>query len=72
MKMPKWVFPVAMALCGLMINVSRSYAKPEYTKKEKKPCVACHTSAKSKDLNDTGKCWEKKKSFDGCPTPGKK
>jgi len=72
MKIPKWIFPVTLALCGLLINVSRSYAKPEYTKKEKKPCVACHVSAKSKDLNDTGKCWEKKKSFDGCPAPGKK
>lgn len=45
-----------------------SYAKPEYTKKEKKPCVTCHVSAKSKELNDTGKCYDKSKSLKDCPT----
>jgi hypothetical protein len=72
MKLRKWMLPAMMAACSLLINVSHSYAKVEYTKKEKKPCVACHTSAKSKELNETGKCWEKNKSFEGCPAPEKK
>ena len=68
MRMPKWLFPAAMAVCGLVINVSHSYGKAEYTKKEKKPCTACHTSAKSKDLNAVGKCYETKKSMADCAT----
>lgn len=72
MRIPNWTIPVAMALCGLLLNVTSSYGKPEYTKQTKKPCTACHVSAKSKDLNATGKCWAEKKSFDGCATPGKK
>jgi len=40
---------------GLLLNVSVSSAKPDYTKKEKKPCTYCHTSTGSKELNDAGK-----------------
>ena len=40
--------------------------KPEYTKKEKTACVTCHVKSGSKELNDVGKCYEKKKSLNGC------
>lgn len=40
---------------GLLINVNLASAKAEYTKKEKKSCTYCHTSAGSKELNDAGK-----------------
>lgn len=40
---------------GLLMNVNVGSAKPEYTKKEKKSCTYCHTSAGSKELNDAGK-----------------
>ncbi len=68
MRIPKWAFPVAMAACGLLINVSGSYGKPQFSKETKKPCTTCHPSAKNKELTETGKCWKEKKSFDGCPT----
>ena len=40
---------------GILLNVSVSPAKPDYTKKEKKGCTYCHTSNGSKELNDAGK-----------------
>jgi hypothetical protein len=40
---------------GLLLNVTPSSAKPDYTKKEKKACTYCHTAANSKELNDAGK-----------------
>lgn len=33
-------------------------AKPEFSKKEKKGCVACHTANGSKQLNDAGKFYK--------------
>jgi len=48
------------------ISATTSFGKPEYTKKEKKACTACHVSAKSKDLNDTGKCYHEKKDMKAC------
>jgi hypothetical protein len=55
-------------MVGLAFNSAQVYGKPEYTKKEKKGCVTCHVSAKSKDLNATGECYKKSKSLEGCPT----
>jgi hypothetical protein len=46
--------------------------KPDYTKKEKTSCTTCHIKPGSKDLNDLGKCYEKKKSLDGCKVEPKK
>ena len=48
-----------------------SFAKPEYTKKEGKNCVTCHTKAASKDLNEVGKCYEKSKTLKDCKVPAK-
>ena len=44
-----------------------SFATQDIAKKEKKPCTTCHTSAKSKDLNSTGKYYKEKKTLDGAP-----
>ena len=51
----KFVIPVFVLFLGIVANSTLSYAKPEYTKKEKKGCTFCHVSAKSKELNDAGK-----------------
>lgn len=48
------------------ISATATFGKVEYTKKEKKACTACHVSAKSKDLNDTGKCYHEKKDLKAC------
>jgi hypothetical protein len=56
----------AVLVLGLVLSSTVSFGKPEYTKKEKKGCVTCHVSAKSKDLNDTGKCYGEKKDLAAC------
>jgi hypothetical protein len=38
-------------------------AKPDYSKKEKKGCTTCHTSAKSKELNEAGKHYQTHKTL---------
>ena len=44
-----------------------SYAKPEYTKKEKKGCTFAMSTQGKKDLNDAGKCYaEHDHSLDAC------
>lgn len=55
---------IAMVLTGFGATLMQ--AKPEYTKKEGKGCVTCHTKARSKELNDVGKCYEKSKSLKDC------
>ncbi len=47
-----------------LLSLSMLYAKPEYTKKEGKACTYCHS--KGKELNDTGKCYQKQHKLDGC------
>ncbi len=44
---------------SMIIVASLSMAKPEYAKKEGKSCTFCHVKAGQKDLNDTGKCYQK-------------
>ena len=66
---------VEVALVGALLaafSVSLVQAKVEYTKKEGKPCTTCHVKANSKELNDVGKCYEKKKSLKECLPPEKK
>ncbi len=55
MRIVKFFFPVVVMTAGLLMNVTVSSAKPDYTKKEKKACTYCHTAANSKELNDAGK-----------------
>jgi hypothetical protein len=46
-------------LAGVTILVAPfANSTPEYSKKENKQCMYCHTSMGSKDLNDAGK-WYK-------------
>ncbi|MCC6859234.1 MAG: hypothetical protein IT158_11770 [Bryobacterales bacterium] len=69
MKM-KFALPATILAAGLLATTA-SYAKPEYTKKEKKGCVFCHVSAKSKELNDAGKYYQEKKTLEGYKAPQK-
>ncbi len=68
----KLIIPAAVCGLGILISSGVSYAKPEYTKKEKKGCVTCHTSATSKELNDVGKCYKGSHTLDGCAKSDKK
>lgn len=66
MKSLKVSVPALILGLGVLLTTNVSFAKPEYTKKEKKGCVVCHTSATSKELNDVGKCYGKSKTLEGC------
>jgi len=45
-------------LIGLLMGTALSFAKPEYSKKEKQPCTTCHVAQGKKDLNATGNCYK--------------
>jgi hypothetical protein len=50
---------LALALTlGFTFSAATSFAKVEYSKKEKKGCTFCHVKAGSKDLNDAGKYYK--------------
>ena len=72
LKIFKFLGPAAIMVCGLILNTTASFGKPEYTKKEKKACTACHVKMPVKDkkdtqaLNDIGKCYEKSHSLENC------
>ncbi|MFN7919304.1 MAG: hypothetical protein U0Q16_04360 [Bryobacteraceae bacterium] len=66
MKPIKTVIAAVTLVVGLAINSVPSNAKPEFSKKEKTGCKTCHVAVKSKELNDTGKCYEKEKSLTTC------
>jgi len=65
----KVVIPAGIFTMGLLVSTtSLTFAKPEYSKKEKKPCTLCHVKAGSKDLNDTGKYYkDHNHSLEGAP-----
>jgi len=69
----KIILPAAIAMGGFLLCSTTTYGKPEYTKQTKKSCVTCHvdSKAKPKELTDAGKCFAKKKTFDGCATEKK-
>ncbi len=61
----KIALPAMILAGGMLVCTTATYGKAEYTKKEKKACTFCHTSATSKDLNDAGKYYQEHKSLDG-------
>lgn len=58
---------VAVAALTVSASLPGTYAKPEYSKKEKKSCKHCHTSSKPNkdDLNDAGKYYRDHKTLEG-------
>ncbi len=62
----KIAVPLMVVLGGLMLT-SLSFGKTEFTKKEKKACIYCHTAQGKKDLNEVGKCYaEHNHSLEAC------
>ena len=73
MRTLKVAVPAAILAAGFLICSTTGYGKPEYSKKEGKNCVTCHTKMGSKDLNATGDCYKDKgHSLEGCKLPEKK
>lgn len=57
---------VCAALAGLAVVAFSALpldAKLEFSKLEKKGCTTCHVTAKSKELNDTGKYYKEHKKL---------
>jgi hypothetical protein len=65
MKSLRFILPAVILIGAMLVSTSTSFGKPEYTKKEKKGCVACHVTATSKELNDAGKYYKEKKTLEG-------
>jgi spore maturation protein CgeB len=68
------LFKVLIAIsisCGFLLTLAT--AKPEYAKKEGKPCTFCHVKLGSKELNDAGKYYKAHDhSLEGYKAPEKK
>lgn len=64
------VFSIALGVAISLSSLS-SFGTIEIAKKEKTACTTCHVNMGSKDLNDVGKCYQKKKSLKACE-PGTK
>ncbi len=58
MKSLRFAVPALVLALGLTVGSTVSFAKPEYSKKEKKGCTFCHVKAGQKDLNDAGKYYK--------------
>jgi hypothetical protein len=57
--------------CGFLLTLAT--AKPEYAKKEGKPCTFCHVKMGSKELNDAGKYYKAHNhSLEGYKAPEEK
>ena len=63
MRITKVIVPSLVAFGLLMVGSYNAHAKPEYSKKEKTGCTTCHVSAKSKELNATGKTYKETKTL---------
>lgn len=59
---------------GVAISLSSlsSFGTMEIAKKEKASCTTCHVKMGSKELNDVGKCYKKKKALKACEAGTKK
>lgn len=66
MRTLKLVLPAAVLSFGFFVTTSVSYAKKEYTAKEKVACAKCHVKPAAKDLNAAGKCYGEKKDWKAC------
>lgn len=66
MRTLKLVVPAFVLSAGLLITTSTSFAKPEDTKKTKKPCATCHVNPKGgKELTPAGKHYQEKGTLEG-------
>lgn len=64
-KLFQLAIPAMILASGVLFNTTTSYAKKEFTVKEKKPCTFCHVAASSKELNEAGKFYKEHKTLEG-------
>ena len=51
-KFIKLLIPALILTASFAVTTSSSFAKPEYSKKEKKGCTYCHVTQGKKEVND--------------------
>jgi hypothetical protein len=72
MSFVKLAVPAAIIAAGMLLSTTASYAKPEYSKKEKKACTVCHVKMGSKELNAAGEYYKAHNhSLEGYTPPAK-
>jgi len=59
------VFSITLGMAISLSSLS-SFGNMKIAKKEKTACTTCHVKMGSKELNDVGKCYAKKKSLKAC------
>ena len=57
---------LVLAMGTWVMSSSTAYSTGAISKEVGKPCTECHTKAGTKDLNDKGKCYQEKKTLEGC------
>jgi hypothetical protein len=65
LKMKKILRVLAITGAVALLFVPFAVGTPEFTKKENKPCVYCHTSVGKPDLNDAGKYYKMHRTLQG-------
>lgn len=64
------VFGMALGVAISLSSLS-SFGNMQIAKKEKAACTTCHVKMGSKELNDVGKCYAKKKNLKACESEQK-
>ena len=64
------VFGITFGVALSMFALS-SFGDMKIAKKEKASCTTCHVTMGSKELNDVGKCYAKKKDLKACDSAAK-
>lgn len=62
----RFALPAAVLFAGLLTVSRPILGNVKYMKQENKPCLTCHVSLKSPELNDVGKCYKKNQRLTGC------
>ena len=63
--MKKILRAVAITSAVALLFIPFAVGTPEYTKKENKACVYCHTAVGKPDLNDAGKYYKMHRTLEG-------
>ena len=63
--MKKILRALAIVSAVALLFVPFAVGTPEYTKKENKQCVYCHTAVGKPDLNDAGKYYKAHRTLEG-------
>jgi hypothetical protein len=61
----KILIPLAIGGFAALLFVPLAVGTPEFTKKENKACIYCHTAVGKPDLNDAGKYYKMHRTLEG-------